>query len=104
MSLTWSFGPGFFTDPEPFFALVNPDTVDATLSVTGYNSDGEVLASNTIQIKAGNNLTGTVSDLLNGASLDNVTHIRIVSDVNIYGSETIYTGGRMEMLPVLAVD
>ena len=78
--------------------------MDATLSVTGYNSDGEVLASNTIQIKAGNNLTGTVSDLLNGASLDNVTHIRIVSDVNIYGSETIYTGGRMEMLPVLAVD
>ncbi len=49
--------------------------MDAAPSVTGYNSDGE---SNTIQIEAGNNLTGVVSDLFSGASLDNVTHIRIV--------------------------
>ena len=79
-------------------------TVDATLYITAYQSDGTILASNTIQIMAGNNLTGTVGDLFNGASLDNVTHIRIVSDVNIYGFETIYTDDRMEMLPVLAVD
>jgi hypothetical protein len=92
------------THPEPFFSLVNPDTVDATLCITGYNSDGEVLVSNTIQIMAGSNMTGAVSDLFSGTSLNNVSHIRIVSDVNIYGFETIYTGGRMEMLPVLAVD
>ena len=49
-------------------------------------------------------MTGVVSDLFNGISLTDVTHIRIVSDVNIYGFETIYTGDRMEMLPVLGVD
>ena len=92
------------TDPEPTFALVNPDTVDATIAVTGYNSDGEVLASNTVQIiMAGSNMTGAVSDLFNGTSLTDVTHIRIVSDIDIYGFETVYTGERMEMLPVLGV-
>jgi hypothetical protein len=91
------------TDPKPFFALLNPDTVDATLCITAYQSYGTILASNTIQIGAGNNMTGAVSDLFNGVSLADVTHIRIVSDMNIYGFETIYTGGRMEMLPVLGV-
>ena len=67
------------TDPEPFFTLLNPDTVDAVIAVTGYNSDGEVLANNTIQIKAGSNLTGTVSDLFEDISLTDVTHIMIVS-------------------------
>jgi hypothetical protein len=92
------------TDPGPTFALVNPDTVDATIDVTAYNSDGEVLASNTIQIMAGSNMTGVVSDLFNGTSLTDVTHIRIVSDRDIYGFETVYTGGRMEILPVLGID
>jgi hypothetical protein len=92
------------TDPEPAFALLNPDSVDATIDVIGYNSEGEVLASNTIQIASESNLTGALSDLFNGVFLDNATHINIVSDVDIYGFETIYTDDRMEMLPVLRRD
>jgi hypothetical protein len=92
------------TDLEPTCALLNPDTVDATIEVTGYNSDGEVLVINTIQLGPESTLTGSVSDLFDGTSLANVTHIRIVSDRDIYGFETIYTDDRMEMLPVLGRD
>ena len=46
-------------------------------------------------------MTGAVSELLGGASLADVTHIRILSDVDLYGFETIYENGRMAMLPVL---
>jgi len=51
--------------------------VDATIEVIGYNSDGEVLLRNTIQIDSESNLTGSASDLFDGASLANVTHIKI---------------------------
>ncbi|HUU40876.1 MAG TPA: choice-of-anchor U domain-containing protein [Desulfatiglandales bacterium] len=105
---TLKFKEGFLcilsTDPEPVFSLLNPDTQDTTIIVTAYQSDGAVLASNTIQVRAGDSITGAFSYLFDGASLANVTHIRIVSAVDIYGFETIYTGGRMEMLPVLGIN
>jgi hypothetical protein len=101
------FKEGFFgaisTDLEPVFSLLNPDIQDATIIVKAYQSDGTAMASNVIQIRAGNSMTGGFSYLFDGASLENVTHISIVSDVDIYGFETVYTGGRMEMLPVLGI-
>ena len=99
------FKDGFFgvvsTDPEPAFALLNPGTVDATIMVTAYNSDGEVLMIETIEIGAGSNMTGAVSELLGGVSLAAASYIRIVSDVYLYGFETINADGRMEILPLL---
>ena len=90
--------------PETAVALLNPNTVDAAVNVTGYNAAGEILASNTLQIAAESNWTGTVSDLLNGVSLNQATHVRMVSDVDLYGFETIYTADRMEMLPVMGME
>jgi len=96
------------TDPEPTYALLNPGTMDATITVTAYNAAGEVLAGNTVRIAAGSSRTGAVSDLFSdlfgGASLANATHVRIVSDADLYGFETIDTHERMEMLPVLGLD
>lgn len=92
------------TDPESAFALLNPNTMDATINLIGYNSTGEVLVTNTIQIASESTLTGAASDLFNGTFLDNATHIKIVSDIDIYGFEAVYTDDRMEMLPVLGRD
>jgi hypothetical protein len=90
--------------PGTVIALLNPNTADAAVNVTGYNSAGDVLAGNTIRIAAGSNWVGVVSGLFNGVPLDPATHIKIASDVDLYGFETIYTDGRMDMLPVMGID
>jgi hypothetical protein len=92
------------TNPEPTYALLNPGTADAAITVTAYNAAGEVLAAGTLRIAAGAGRTGTISDLFGGVPLANATHLRIVSDADLYGFETIDTGNRMEMLPVMALD
>jgi len=92
------------SDTEPTFSLVNPGDDEAALLVTAYGTDGTVLGSSTVQIGAGQHLSGGLSTLLEGASLDGVTHIRISSDRNLYGCERIDTEGRMEMLPILKID
>jgi hypothetical protein len=85
-------------------ALLNPNTAEATLTVTGYNAAGEILANHTIRITAGSNWPGTASDLINGVSVADTTHIRMVSDIDLYGFETISSDGRMEMLPVMGIE
>ena len=86
---------------EPSFALVNPGDDDATVVAAAYQADGVLVADHGFDLAAGENLTGVLSDLLDGASLASAAYIRIISDVYIYGFETIYEGERMEMLPVL---
>ena len=36
--------------------------------------------------------------------LDQMTHIKMASDVDLYGFETIYTDDRMETLPMMGRD
>jgi hypothetical protein len=91
-------------DPEPTFSLVNPGVEDATLLVSALSADGEVVAEGTVAIEAGGNLTGLVSELVGGGSLVEVTHMRLVSTVELHGFQTIYTNDRMEISPVLAVE
>jgi hypothetical protein len=88
----------------PAFALVNPGELAATVAVTARDTDGIVVSSSTLEIGAGTHLTGLVSDLLGEASLDEVSHIQLQSNVEIYGLETSYPDTRMEVLPVLTVD
>jgi hypothetical protein len=91
------------SDPDSAFALVNPGDFDATVILSARQEDGTVLGTSTLEIPAGTNLTGLVSDLLGDASLDEVTHIQLQSDVSIYGLQIIYADERMEILPVLTV-
>ena len=92
------------TDPGPSLALLNPNTADASVTVAGYNAAGEVLANNTVRLAAGSNWTGTARDLLNGVSVADMTHIKMVSDSVLYGFETISTNDRIEMLPMLGIE
>jgi len=102
------FRKGFLavTDAElsPTFAFVNPGAEDASVTVTAHQSDGTILSTSAFQIGAGQNMTGMVADLTGGASSSEVSHIRLESDTDIYGFETIYAGDCMEMLPVLATE
>jgi len=91
-------------DPNPAVALLNPNTAEATVTVTGYNASGEALAGDTMKIAAGSNWTGTFSDLLDDISPNQVTHVKMVSDVDLYGFETVYTDDRMEVLPVQGME
>ncbi|MBN2438974.1 MAG: SBBP repeat-containing protein, partial [Deltaproteobacteria bacterium] len=85
-------------------ALLNPNTEETTITVTGFNAAGEILANHTVRIAAESNWTGTASDLINGVSVADMTHIRMVSDIDLYGFETISSYGRMEMLPVMGIE
>jgi len=91
-------------DPEPTYALLNPGATEAAITVTAYNAAGEVLAGNTVRIAAGSSRTGGISDLFTGVPLNNATHLRMVSDADLYGFETIHAHDRMEMLPVLGLE
>ncbi len=86
---------------ETTVTLLNPDTAEAALTATGHSAAGATLAGNTILIAAGARWTGTITDLLNSASGADLTHIRLVSDGDIYGFETISAADRIEMLPVM---
>ncbi|MHB8773133.1 MAG: choice-of-anchor U domain-containing protein, partial [Syntrophales bacterium] len=92
------------TAAETTLMLLNPDTAEATLTATGYNAAGEALASHTMRLAAGSTWTGMASDLLNGVSGADMTHIRMVSGVDLHGLETISTADRVEMLPLLGVE
>ncbi|MBN2438069.1 MAG: hypothetical protein JXL20_05645 [Deltaproteobacteria bacterium] len=89
------------TASEITVALLNPGTAEATVAMTGFNASGEALADSTIKIAAGSTWTGAAGDLLNDGSIAGMTHLRIVSDVDLCGFETISTGDRTEMLPVM---
>ncbi|MHB8772932.1 MAG: choice-of-anchor U domain-containing protein, partial [Syntrophales bacterium] len=92
------------TGPETAVVLLNPNAADAVAQVTAYNAAGEALISGSLRIAAGKVWTGTATALFDGASLAGATHIRIASDTELAGFETLSADGRMEMLPVLAVD
>jgi hypothetical protein len=92
------------TASETTVALLNPNTVDATIDVTGYSTAGDALTSNTIRLVAGSNWIGTASDLLNGTSVADMTHIKMISDIDLYGFETISANDRIEMLPVMGIE
>jgi hypothetical protein len=92
------------SDSEPSFGLMNPGTEDATVAVTARQGDGTVLVGTTLTIPAGANLTGPISELIGNLALIGATHIQLQSDVRLYGLEMIYSGGRMEVLPVLVTE
>jgi len=86
---------------SPTFALLNPGAVDANITATAYDSDGMVVGSDTMTIGAGTTTGGSLDSLVGGITLGFGTYIQIVSDVDLYGFETIYANGRMEILPIL---
>jgi hypothetical protein len=88
----------------PTFALINPGTEDAMVTVTARQGDGTVLLVTTLTIPAGTNLSGPVSELIGNLALPDGSHIQLQSNVEIYGLETSYPGIRMEVLPVLTVE
>ena len=97
------FNDGFFavvTD-DAVYELANPESEDAVVVATGLNPNGEALATAELTIEAGKSLAASASELLAGASLDGVSHIRLASDVQLHGLQAIHTDDRLEMLPVL---
>ena len=82
-------------------SLVNPGTADADITATAYDSTGAVVGSGSMSIAAGTNMSGMVDSLVGGAALSSGDYVRIVSDAELYGLETIQDSGRIEMLPVL---
>lgn len=81
--------------------LVNPGSSEATVSVTGLGAAGEVLSSGTLKIGAGCGWRGAVGGLIDGGLPATVTHVRLVSDADLYGIESVSENGRMEILPVM---
>ena len=81
--------------------LVNPGSSEATVSVTGLGAAGEVLSSGTVKIGAGCGWRGAVGGLIDGGLPATVTHVRLVSDADLYGIESVSENGRMEILPVM---
>ena len=79
--------------------LLNPGTAEATITVTGYNASGEALIENTMKIAAGSVWTGPQRSPQSVPPA--LTHIRIASDIDLCGFETISTADRMEMIPVM---
>jgi hypothetical protein len=89
------------SDLQPWFALINPSTEDATVTVIARGGDGAVLSSATSEISAGTNCTGSMEGLLRGPLPTDATHIHLLSNMGLYGLEIIYADGRLEVLPVL---
>ncbi len=100
---TLRFREGFLgiVGDDATLSLLNPNTVEAAVTATGYNASGEVLAVNAMKIAAGFTWTGTAGDLLNGASIAGITHIKVASDTYLCGFEAVSANDRLEMLPVM---
>ena len=73
----------------------------STVSVTGLGAAGEVLSSGTVKIGAGCGWRGAVGGLIDGGLPATVTQVRLVSDADLYGIESVSENGRMEILPVM---
>jgi hypothetical protein len=86
---------------SPTLTLMNPNTTDATVTVTVHGEDGATSTMETMSIPAGGTMTSSLDSLIGGITVSSGGHIRIESDIDLYGFETIYAAGRMEVLPVL---
>jgi hypothetical protein len=92
------------SDSESTYALMNPSEEDATVTVTARQGDGTSVAGTTLEIPAGASVTGPVTDLIGNLAVTGGTHVQLESNVDIYGLEILYAGGRMEVLPVLVAE
>jgi len=86
---------------RPMLTLMNPDSTDATVTITAYTGDGTASTTEELTIPAGGTMPSLVDSLAGGSTLESGDYIQIESDRDLYGFETIYADGRMEILPIL---
>jgi len=86
---------------RPTLTLMNPDSTDAAITITAYTGDGTESTTEELTIPAGGTMTSLIGSLAGGSTLESGDYIQIASDRDLYGFETIYADGRMEMLPIL---
>jgi len=88
-------------DVQTAVALANANLTDATVTVTGFGRDGAVTGTGVLLLPMVTNRVLGVQDLLGDTDPEQITHIRIKSDVSLSGLEIVTTDGRMEVLPIL---
>jgi hypothetical protein len=66
-------------------ALINPNTENATLEITGYSADGNPSETTTLEIPSNGHWAGSVQDLFNGNWSSSFVWAKIDSDQNLCG-------------------
>lgn len=86
-------------------ALVNPNAVAAAVTITGYDSQGNIAATRSLQLAANGNWTGSAADLFGTQWQTGIVWARMEADEAICGYQLYRRGGEaLAALPLVNAD